>query len=120
MAHRSFEAARLSEAREPITFDFGLYGQEQFTVTPDPSLGDTLELYGLPDDIMTLDRESPTYTKSIQLLTRFIRRMLRAEDRERFDKALYAIPSTQSYIIVEVAEWICEQVVPVPSKPPTS
>ena len=47
--HQSFGTVRAGIEREPITFDFGIWGNEQFTVVPEPSLGDTIELYDAPE-----------------------------------------------------------------------
>lgn len=116
MPHRSFAAARISEEREPITFDFGVFAEERFTVVPDPSLGDVFDLYDLPD----INEVTKTMPGVIRTISRFIRRMLDPVDRPRFDQALYRIPSTQMFILVDTAAWIAEQVMPVPSVPPSS
>lgn len=113
MAHRSFGAVRRAAEREPITFDFGRYGEETFAVVPDPSLGDTFELHDAPE---------PTPTNMLEtsrILARFIRRMLSPEDRPRFDAALYRIPSTEVQIIIDCAAYITEQVSGFPTRPPT-
>lgn len=116
MPHRSFEAARITEQREPITFNFGVYGTSTFTINPDPSLGDVLELDKLPE----LTDFNKTLPEVIRTLVTFIRRMLKAEDKAKFDEELFRIPSTQMFLIVECAEYIAEQVMPVPSQPPSS
>lgn len=112
MAHRSFGAVRRATQREAITFDFGLYGEETFTVIPDPSLGDCIELHDAPEPTPT------NMLESARLLARFIRRMLSPDDRARFDAALFRIPSSELSIVVECASWIAEQVSGFPTRPP--
>lgn len=112
MAHRTFDAVRLAAQREPITFDFGIYGEETFTVVPEPSIGDCFELHDAPEPT------PENMLESAKLLAKFIRRMLAPEDRARFDAALYRIPSTQAHVIVEAAVWITEQVSGFPTVPP--
>jgi len=112
--HRTFGAVRTAATREPITFDFGLYGEETFTVVPDPSLGDTFDLYDAPEPTPSNELEV------VRVLARFIRRMLAPEDRPRFDAALYRIPSTEAHIIIDAATFITEQVIGFPTKPPTT
>lgn len=114
MPHRSFGAARTLPLREPITFDFGMYGEETFTVVPEPSLGDTLELADAPEPA------PETMVECARALAKFIRRMLIEEDRPRFDQALYRIPASQSHIIVEAGTYIAEQVSGFPTTPPAS
>lgn len=112
MTHRTFGAVRLSAQREPITFDFGLYGEETFTVVPEPSLGDCHELQDAPE---------PTPTNALEasrMLARFIRRMLLPEDRHRFDEALKRIPASEAHVVVDAATWIAEQVTGFPTTPP--
>jgi len=112
VAHRTFGAVRKSGTREPITFDFGLYGEETFTVVPEPSLGDCFDLDDAPEPTPA------NMLQSAKILARFIRRMLAAEDRPRFDAALYRIPSTEAHLIVECATYIAEQVSGFPTQPP--
>lgn len=112
--HRSFGAVRSAVEREPITFDFGLYGEESFTVVPDPTLGDTFDLYDAPEPTPLNELESA------RTLARFIRRMLAPEDRARFDDALHRIPSSQCHIIIACATWISQQVTTFPTSPPTT
>lgn len=112
--HRTFGAVRAATQRESITFDFGLYGEETFTVVPTPTLGDTFDLYDAPE--ATPDNLLAT----ARILARFVRRMLAPEDRARFDAALYRIPADQVHLIVECAEWIAEQVTGFPPVPPTT
>lgn len=112
MAHRTFGAVRLTAQREPITFDFGLYGEESFTVVPEPSLGDCFDLDDAPEPTPTNELESA------KLIARFIRRMLAPGDRGRFDAALHRIPSTEAHVIVEAGVWIAEQVTGFPTRPP--
>lgn len=114
MPHRSFGTVRTAAEREPITFDFGLWGEETFTVIPTPSLGDTFDLFDAPDPT------PETELASVRLLAKFVRRMLPAEDRPRFDAALYRIPSDQSFLIVDCANYIAEQVTGFPTVPPTT
>ena len=112
MAHKSFGTVRAAVQREPVTFDFGLYGEETFTVVPDPSLGDTFDLFDAPEPT------PKNLLESSRTLARFIRRMLPPEDRERFDAALYRIPSTEVHIIIACAEYITSQVTGFPTTPP--
>lgn len=112
--HRSFGAVRAAVTKEPVTFDFGLYGEESFTVVPDPTLGDTFDLYDVPEPLATNDLEAA------RACARFIRRMLPPEDRPRFDLALHRIPSSECGIIVECCAWIAEQVTTFPTEPPRS
>lgn len=114
MPHRSFGAVRAGVERDPITFDFGLYGEETFTVVPDPSLGDTFDLADAPEP------DADNLLDTARILARFIRRMLAPEDRKRFDEALYRIPATQMGLIVDAAAFIAENVTTFPSVPLTS
>jgi hypothetical protein len=112
VTHRSFGAVRLSPAREPITFDFGLYGEESFTVVPEPTLGDCFDLQDAPE---------PTPENALQAAracARFIERMLDPDDRARFRAALHRIPSPEAHVIVECASFIAEQVTSFPTVPP--
>jgi hypothetical protein len=102
--HKTFGATRVGTAREPITFDFGLYGEERFTIVPTPSLGDTLDLYDTPEP--TPENEFET----VRVLVRFIRRMIDPDDVPRFNEALKRIPSDQGHIIIDLATWITEEV----------
>lgn len=114
MAHRTFGAVRTAATKEPITFDFGLYSEETFTVVPEPSLGDTFDLYDAPEPLPENE------AVAIRVLARFIRRMLPPEDRVRFDQALYRIPITEAHIIMDVATYITEQATGFPTMPPTT
>lgn len=114
MAHRTFGAVRAGVEREPITFDFGLYGEDTFTVVPEPSLGDTLDLYDAPEPT------PENMVESARILANFIRRMLVPDDRDRFNAALKAIPASQAHVVVEAATWIAEQVSGFPTVPPAS
>ena len=112
MAHRTFGAVRLTAQREPITFDFGIYGEDTFTVVPEPSLGDCFDLDDAPEPTPA------NMLESAKLIARFIRRMLAAEDRGRFDEALRRIPSSEAHVVVECGVWIAEQVSGFPTRPP--
>lgn len=114
MPHQSFGAVRVGVEREPITFDFGLYGEETFTVVPEPTLGDTFDLYDAPEP----DPTNPL--EAARAIARFIRRLIVAEDRDRFDEALRRIPSSQAMVIVEAGAWVAEQVSGFPTKPPAN
>ena len=114
MPHRSFGAVRAGVEREPITFDFGLYDEETFTVVPDPSLGDTFDLADAPEP--TPDNLLDT----ARVLARFIRRMLDPADRPRFDAALYRIPAPQMHVVVDCAAYIAEHVTTFPTEPPAN
>jgi hypothetical protein len=112
--HQSFGTVRAGVEREPITFDFGLYGEDTFTVMPEPSLGDTFDLADAPEPSAT------NMVDSARVLARFIRCMLVEEDRPRFDAALHRIPASQAHVIVEAATWIAQQVSGFPTTPPAS
>lgn len=112
MAHRTFGAVRQAAEREPITFDFGIYGEETFTVVPEPSLGDTFELHDAPEPTPT------NMLESARAIARFIRRMLPVEDRARFDVALTRIPASELHVVIECGTWITEQVTGFPTRPP--
>lgn len=112
--HRSFGAVRAAVTREPVTFDFGLYGEESFTVIPDPTLGDTFDLYDVPDPVIENDLDAA------RACARFIQRMLPPEDRARFDTALHRIPTSECHLIYDCAAWIAEQVTGFPTKPPSN
>lgn len=114
MPHRSFGTVRVGVEREPISFDFGLFGEERFNVVPEPSLGDVFDLYDAPE----VDPGNPL--EAARTLARFIRRLLPLEDRPRFDEALKRIPSSQAMVIVETATWIVEQMTGFPTMPPAS
>lgn len=115
MPHQSFGTVRAGVEREPITFDFGLFGEETFTVVPDPSLGDVLDLLDAPEPTPTNE------TQTLAVLTRFIRRLLPVEDRPRFNQALYRIPITEApAIVIDCAAWIATQVTGFPTVPPTT
>lgn len=114
MAHRSFGTVRATEAREPITFDFGVFGEETFTVVPTPSLGDTLDLYDAPEPTPANELES------VAILVRFLTRMLDPVDRPRFKAALTRIPADHAHVVIECAEWVASQVAPFPAAPSPS
>lgn len=111
MAHQSFGTVRVGPERKPITFDFGIYGEETFTVVPEPSLGDTFDVQDAPEP-------NPTNILEVsRVLARFIRRMLEPEDRPRFDDALKRIPASQAHIVYECAIWITRQITPFHQPP---
>lgn len=111
--HRTFGAARIgSPQREPITLDFGLYGEDRFTVVPEPSLGDCFELYDAPDSTPGNDLEVARYW------ARFLRTMIAPDERPRFDEVLRRIPATQASVIIEAGVWVTEQVTGFPTAPP--
>lgn len=114
MPHQSFGTVRTGVERDPITFDFGVFGEETFTVIPTPMLGDTLDLLEAPEP--TPDNE----LESVAILVRFIRRLLAPEDLPRFNQALYRIPVTEAHIIIQAAAYISEQVTTFPTVPPTT
>lgn len=114
MPAASFGAVKAGVEREPITFRFGVYDEHEFTVVPDPMLGDLFDLHDAPEPNATNELEV------VRVLARFIRRMLVVEDRKRFDEALYKIPSTRADVIIAAAEWITTQVGPFDSAPPRS
>lgn len=112
MPHQTFGAVRLTASREPITFDFGVYGEETFTIIPEPSLGDCFELYDTPDPTPENELEA------VRAIARFIERMLEPNDRQRFREALKRIPVSESHVVIKCGEWITEQVTGFPMNPP--
>lgn len=114
MAHQSFGTVRAGIEREPITFDFGMWGEHRFTCLPEPSLGDTFDLYDAPEPA------PENMIESARILVRFIRRMIVPEDRDRFDETLRQIPASQSHVIVEAATFIAGEVAGFPTTPPAS
>lgn len=120
MPHFDFDAARRAYEVDvdPVTFS---YGGDTFTVLPDPTLGDTFDLADAPDLDGDFDPLNATHLKLVTVLAKFIRRMLPPEDRERFDRAHYRIPSTQAVIIIEIAQTIVSEVIAKrPTQPPGS
>ena len=114
MAHRSFGTVRAGVEREPITFDFGVWGEDQFTVIPEPSLGDTFDLADAPEPA------PETMVDAARAIASFLRKMIKPEDRVRFDQALYRIPASQAHVIVEAGAWVAEAVTGFPSSPPSN
>lgn len=114
MPHQSFGAVRIGAEREPITFDFGLYGEERITVKPEPTLGDTFDLLDAPE----FDPNNAMST--VRFFAEFIRKMVIPEDVERFNDALRRIPGSQAHIVYEAAAWITGQLIPFKSAPPAS
>lgn len=112
MAHRTFGAVRRAAVREPLTFDFGVYGEETFTIIPEPSLGDCIALYDTPDPTPENELEA------VRACAKFIERMLDPNDRQRFKAALMRIPASESHIVVDCAAWITEHVSTFPIVPP--
>jgi hypothetical protein len=121
VTHRDFDASRAAFVldREPVTFTLG---GELFTLLPDPTLGDCIELDKAPDVDLTkeFNASDPDTAKLIDMLAKFIKRMLPIEDRARFDLALYRIPARHGYVIIEAAEYIVEQSVGFPTAPSVS
>jgi hypothetical protein len=118
--HRDFDAARRAHHidRDPVTFTLG---GDTFTVLPDPTLGDTFDLADAPDiKPEDFDPDGAPDLVLVRVLRDFIRRMLDEDERPRFDRAMYRIPSTEAYVIVECAMWITEQVTGFPTEPPAS
>lgn len=111
MPHQSFGAVRTQAEREPVTFDFGMYDEHRFTVIPEPSLGDTFDLYDAPEPT------PETMLDAARVCARFIRRMIVAEDRARFDEALVRIPASHAHLIVDACRYISEQVIGRPTEP---
>ena len=114
MPHRSFGTVRAGVEREPITFDFGLYGEDTFTVLPEPSLGDTFDLADAPEP------NAENMLEAARAIAKFLRKMIKPDDRHRFDQALYRIPATQCHVIVEAGMYVAEQVSGFPTEPPTN
>lgn len=113
MAHRSFGTVKIGDPRDPITFDFGLWSEETFTVIPTPSLGATFDVQDAPEP----NPENPG--QAARVLSRFIESMLDPADVPRYRQALHRIPADQGHIVVEAAEWILEQLTGFPTPPPT-
>jgi len=114
MTHQSFGTVRTLVERDPVTFDFGMFGEHTFTVIPEPSLGDTFDLADAPEPT------PETMLEAARVCARFIRRMIIPADRTRFDEALYHVPASHSHVIVDAARWITEQVIARPSPPPST
>jgi hypothetical protein len=105
MPNRDFDAARAAYTWkvEPVTFTLaGL----SFTVMPDPSMGDIMDLHRAPE--IPKNIEDLTDERAILLLSTFIKKMLKYEDREKFDRALYDVPRSQGLVLVEIAAYIAE------------
>ena len=111
MPHSTFGAVRLTAQREPITFTFGVWGEDVFTVVPEPSLGDCFDLADAPEPVAS------NMLEAAAVLARFIERMLDVDDRPRFREALKRIPASEAHVIVEAATWITEQVTGFPTGP---
>jgi hypothetical protein len=114
MAHFDADAALRGyplARRETVTFTIG---DEKFVALPEPSLGDALDLHDAPEITPTTNGEA------VFALAHFIERMLPDEDRPRFRTALRAIPATQGGIVVELGDWLVEQITGNPTKPPGS
>lgn len=120
MPHRNFDAGRRAAdpERDPVTFALG---GDTFTVVPDPSLGDTLDLADAPDlPERQLDLEQVVPLELVRALKRFIRAMLDPDDRDRFDLALFRVPARDGYVFVEIASYITEHVTGFPTEPPAN
>lgn len=125
MAHRDFDAARRAHQvdRDPVTFTLG---GETFEVVLTPSLGDTFDLADAPpvrigaDGRPQFDADSPDDLTLVRVLTRFLQRSLPLDERAKFDRALYRIPSHDAGVIIEAAVYVTEQMTAHPSGPPGS
>ena len=115
MAHQSFGTVRTVEAPEPITFDFGMFSEVTLTVVPEPTLGDTFDLYDAPEPTAPANE-----LEASRVCARFIRRMLIPEDRPAFDQALDRIPSSHVGLIIDAARWITQEVIRRPFGPAAS
>lgn len=122
--HKDFDATRRAYgvSRNEISFTLG---GETFITLPDPTLGDTFDIYDAPPvELDTFNPEGKNEIVFIKILSQFIRRMLPEEDRPRFDKALYRIPASHSVIILECAMYIVENITALevtpddPTQPP--
>lgn len=106
MGHQSFGTVRLVAEPDPITFDFGMFSEHTFTVVPEPTLGDTFDLYDAPEP------DTPgNELEASRVCAQFIRRMLIPDDRGRFDQALYRIPTSHVGLIIDAARWITQEVI---------
>jgi len=116
--YRDFDAARRAYAgpdREPIEFT---YGGERFTCLPDPTLGDCFDIHDAPElDPNDFDPNRPEDLLGVRSLAKFIEKMLPYEDRPRFQKAHYSIPSSQAIVIYECAGYIVEEYTNRPTEP---
>lgn len=125
MPSRDFDASRRAYhiERDPVSFSLG---GEQFEVLLDPSLGDTFDLYDAPevrfneDGTVAFDNSNASDLQLVRVLSRFIERSLPLEQRPTFQRALYRVPATDGYVIIEAALWIVEQVTTFPTEPPAS
>lgn len=111
MPHQSFGAVRTLAEREPVTFDFGMFDEHRFVVIPEPSLGDTFDLYDAPEPT------PETMLDAARVCARFVRRMIVPEQRARFDEALVRIPASHAHLIVDACRYIAEQVIGRPTEP---
>lgn len=121
MPHRDFDAARRAyDTVTPDPVSFTLAGEE-FTCLLDPTIGDTFEMIDAPDITPEdYDPTNPAHPRLMMKIARYVQRMLPVEERPRFDAALYRIPVTHLAVILDVANFITEEVVDRPTGPPAS
>lgn len=113
MPHRDFDAMRAELTREHEPTTFALLGHT-FTCVLAPRLADTFDLMDAPEPVGANEAEG------VRALCRFIRRLLIAEDRPRWDAALRELGPEDGAVIVELATWLVQEFVQRPFGPPSS
>ena len=113
MPHRDFDAMRreFDVEHDPITFDF--MGRT-WTVSPNPTLGDTFELADAPQAVLA-KIEDENLLQVTKVLVDFIGRMLSTPEQKILWKAVtYEVPATYGTLIIAIATYITEEVTGVP------
>jgi len=119
MPHADFSAVRVRALAEPITFSLA---GVRFTAMDRPSLGDVFELMDAPDPDFAkiLEGDEATLGRSCRALADFVRRLLVPDDKARWDRLLYELPNDQAGPLIEVAQWLVENMTGFPTTPPAS
>lgn len=121
MAYKDFDAARRAYGDDnipPVTF--ALAG-EVFELLPDPTLGDTFDIADTPDlRPEHFDSANSAHIEIIRSLCQFVKRMLPVQDRPRWDAALYRVPVSHMPVIIEITDYIAQEVIDRPTVPPSS
>lgn len=112
MPHKDFDALRRDLEREHDPLTFTLCG-ELFTTVTSPRLGDTFDLMDAPEPL------GETEEQAVRALCRFIRKMLRDEDRPRWDGVLFKLGPEHGRLIVEIGLELVEQYTNRPTVPPS-
>lgn len=113
MPHRDFDAMRreFDVERDPITFTFM---ERQWTISPNPTLGDTFELGDAPQVVLEKIKDEELLAV-VQVLVDFIGRMMStAEQKQAWTALTYEIPATYGQIIIDIAGYITAEVTGVP------